>query len=133
MSTTPVKPGDTMNKASDMANDAADRAKQFGNEAADRAKQMGRDAMDRLDAGRSSLAEGIHSTADAVRSKIPEPVADKAREAADAVERAADYVKSRDIKSMASDLTSAVRQHPGPSIIAALAFGFLLGVALRRD
>lgn len=128
MSSTPTFPGsknaagDPMTKASDMANDAADRA-----------KQMGREAVDRLDASRGSVAEGIHSTADALRSNMPDPIADKAKTAADAIDRAANYVRDRDLKTMASDLTSAVRQNPGASIIAAAAFGFLIGVALRRD
>lgn len=125
MSTTPTHPGtntDPMTKASDMAHQAADRA-----------AEMGREAVDRLDANRESVAHGIHQTAEAIRSKAPAPVADKARVAADAMQRAADYIRSRDVRRMGSDLTSTVRENPGPSLIAAVAVGFLLGVVLRRD
>jgi ElaB/YqjD/DUF883 family membrane-anchored ribosome-binding protein len=125
MSSSPTFPGtnkDPMTKASDMANQAADTA-----------ANMGRQAMDRADQGRGTVAQGIERTADALRSGLPEGAAEYARPAADAMERAADYVRTHDLKSMGNDLTSTVRQHPGPSMIAAVAVGFLLGVVLRRD
>lgn len=126
MSSTPTFPGtnkDPMTKASDVANQAADKAADFG-----------RQAMDRADQSRGTVAEGIERTADALRnSGLPEGAAQYTRPAADAMERAADYVRTHDLKSMGSDLTTTVRQHPGPSLIAAVAVGFLLGVVMRRD
>lgn len=124
MSSTHTLPGtqkDPMAKASDMAHQAADKA-----------SELGREAMHRADRSRGTVAQGIERTADALRSNMPAEAADYARPAVDAMERAADYIRTHDLKSMGGDLTSAVRQHPGSSLVAAAAFGFLLGVVLRR-
>ena len=136
MSSTPTFPGtntDPMTKASDMAHQAADKASEMGRHAADKASEMGRHAMDRADQSRGSVAEGLERTAQALRSKMPEGASEYAQPAVEAMERAADYIRTHDLKEMGNDLTSTVRQHPGPSLIAAVAVGFLVGVMLRRD
>ena len=125
MSSTPTFPGTN--------NDPMTRASEAANQASDKASEMGRQAMDRVDQSRGTVAQGIERTADALRSKMPEGAAEYARPAADAMERAADYIRTHDLRTMGGDLTTAVRQHPGPSMIAAVAVGFLLGVAMRRE
>ncbi len=124
---------DAMNAASDAVKQAADRASEAAKQAGDKASQVGQEAVDKIDASREPVAQGFQKTADAIRSYAPDAVADKARSTADAIEGAAGYIRTRDIRSMASDLTDAVRGNPGPSLLAALAVGFLLGIALRSN
>ena len=131
MSSTQILPESVpaaLDKAKDALNTAADAATQ----AANKASELGRDAVDKLDASRRSVAQGIHATADAIRSFAPDAVSKQARTTANAMDSAAHYIRSRDLRSMTSDLTDAVRRNPGPSLIAAVAIGFLLGAGLRR-
>ena len=52
--------------------------------------------------------------------------------ASDRLGEAADYVRSRDVKSMASDLQAWVRKNPGPSLLVAAVIGFAAGRAISR-
>jgi ElaB/YqjD/DUF883 family membrane-anchored ribosome-binding protein len=122
MSSTPTYPERSSTPA---ASDAAKKA-------ADRASNLAKRAVDQIDASRGTVAQGIERTADAMRSYAPHAVSERARVAADSVENAADYIRTHDVRSMGSDLTATVRRNPGPSIIAAAACGFLLGVFMRR-
>jgi hypothetical protein len=131
MPTTPSFP-DATSAATDAAKDAMNTAANAATQAADKASEVGRDAIDKLDASRGSVAQGLHATAGAIRSYAPDAVAQQARSTADAMETAADYIRARDLRSMTTDLTELVRRSPGPSLIAAIAIGFLLGAAIRR-
>ncbi len=128
MSSNPTFPESTTGTAKDAMNAASDAAKQ----AADKAANLGRDTVNKLDASREPVAQGFQRTADVIRSHAPDAVADQAHSAADAMEDAAGYIRTRDLRGMGSDLTDAVRKNPGPSLIAAVAVGFLLGLTMRR-
>lgn len=130
---TPTFPNPTNSASADAAKDAMNAAAEKASQVADRATELGRDAVDKLDSSRGTVAEGINRTADAIRSYAPESVSKHAQSTAEAMETAADYIRTRDIRSMTSDITQAVRKNPGPSLIAAVAVGFLLGMAMRRD
>jgi hypothetical protein len=54
------------------------------------------------------------------------------RPAADKVHAAAVYFRQHNAKDMLTDLEIFLRRHPGESILAAAAAGFLVGYALRR-
>ena len=56
-----------------------------------------------------------------------------AHDAADKVEATAQYVRQHDVQDMMADLENLVRRHPGQSLIAAAAVGFLLGRAFKID
>jgi len=60
-------------------------------------------------------------------------VASVAHSAADKLESAAQYVSDRHPKEMLADLRAVFRAHPGKSLLAVMAVGFLAGRALRRD
>jgi ElaB/YqjD/DUF883 family membrane-anchored ribosome-binding protein len=45
----------------------------------------------------------------------------------------ADYIRSRDFKSMADDVQAWVRKNPGPSLLVAAVIGFAAGRAVTRD
>ena len=52
--------------------------------------------------------------------------------ASDRLGEAADYLQSRDVKSMASDVQAWVRKNPGPSLLVAAVIGFAAGRAISR-
>jgi ElaB/YqjD/DUF883 family membrane-anchored ribosome-binding protein len=76
-----------------------------------------------------AAAESLHSRAD--RMPGGEKVANAAHTAADAVERAADYVRDQDVRAMLSDVREAVKRHPGAMLLTAAAVGFLIARGLR--
>ncbi len=101
-------------------------------DAADKLSSTARSAIDKLDASRESVAHGIEKTAGVVRALAPESAVRQARNTADAMENAAGYIRSRDVRTIGADLTQTVRRNPTPSLIAAVAVGFLLGMTIRR-
>ena len=72
-----------------------------------------------------------------------DPIADVARTAADTVgearqavasrlNTATDYVRSFDGKRMLADAERTIKDHPGPALLIAAAFGFVIGRSLTR-
>jgi ElaB/YqjD/DUF883 family membrane-anchored ribosome-binding protein len=112
-------------RARDLANDAGkqllERANESGarglgsvgkklDEAADYVKQRGPDTANRLHVDESHVdrvAEGIHG--------------------------AADYLQSRDPKTMLSDLDRAIQKHPYRALMIGAAVGYTLGRIFGRD
>jgi ElaB/YqjD/DUF883 family membrane-anchored ribosome-binding protein len=99
---------------------------------------LARAAVDRIDANRSTTADRLETAASALRDKsgsLPggEKVTEAARVTADRLHATADYVRARDINTMRRDMVTLVKNHPGPSLMVAAAFGFLLGRATTRD
>lgn len=67
----------------------------------------------------SSMTDDLSNRASEAKQKV----SDMARNAADAI----------DVRRMMSDVESVVSKNPGPSLLIAAAFGFLVGRALTRD
>lgn len=140
MSTTPTHPDFSNSSApntgepntSEKIQSAAVQARKAAEDAAGRAAELGKSAVNKLDSQRDSVAAGLEKTAQAMR-RGPETVAGKARTAAEKLEGAAGYVRGHDLRSMGADVTAVVRKNPAMVIISALACGFLLGKAMRRD
>jgi ElaB/YqjD/DUF883 family membrane-anchored ribosome-binding protein len=118
-------------RSSSMADDLSNRA----SEAKQKVSDMGRNAADKLDEGRSRAAETLDSAAETLKDKarnLPggERVSEFAHVAADRLGKAADYVRTNDVRRMMSDVESVVSKNPGPSLLIAAAFGFLIGRAM---
>ena len=99
---------------------------------------FGRRATESLDDTRGVVADGLGSAAAGVRGsadRLPggEQVLGFAKQTADRLENAADYVRDRPVLSMVDDLQDWVKQNPGPSLLAAAVLGFAIGRTLRRD
>jgi hypothetical protein len=62
-----------------------------------------------------------------------ERVRDLANATADRLNTTADYMRTHDLNRMASDVEAVVKNNPGPALLVAAAFGFLLGRAMSRD
>ena len=96
------------------------------------------DAAAAIDERRSTAADGLDTAASALHDRaddLPggERVRDFARATADRLSTGADYVRSHDASDMMADVETFVTSHPGPALVMAAAFGFLLGRALSQD
>jgi len=61
-----------------------------------------------------------------------EKVARAAHSTAEAMKKAADYVRDEDLEAMLEDAQQLVKRHPGATLLAAVAAGFLLARVLSR-
>jgi len=131
MATKSNYPGESFSGGSSMPDDISNRA----SEAKQKVSDMGRNAADKLDEGRSRAAETLDSAAETLKDKarnLPggERMSEFAHTAADRLGKAADYVRTNDVRRMMSDVESVVSKNPGPSLLVAAAFGFLIGRAM---
>ena len=99
---------------------------------------VGQRAAAAIDSKRESVARGLDSAAESIHDKagrLPggESVAGAAHTAADAVERAADYVRDQDVTAMLADIRRTVTRHPGAALLTAAAVGFLIARSIARD
>lgn len=100
--------------------------------------EAARTASQTVDDSRKTAADRLGNAASAVRDRAGElPGGPKVQQFADAaaerLSTTADYVRSHDAKRMLSDVERAVKNNPGPALVIAAAFGFVLGRALSRD
>ena len=113
-----------------------DKMSEAASQAKEKAAEFGRKAADTIDQGRVSTASGLESAASSLRSGAQsggQAITDFANTAADKLQNTASYVREHGMNEMMGDMQQMVKRNPGPSLIAAAAFGFLLGAALRRD
>lgn len=123
---------------SDRSSSITDEMSNRASEAKQKASDMARNAADAFDEGRSKAADKLDSAADTLKDKarnLPggERVSEFAHAAADRIGKAADYVRENDVRRMVSDVESVVSKNPGPALLIAAAFGFLVGRAITRD
>ncbi len=107
-------------------------------QATSRVADISHKAAAAIDDKRDAVARGIDSAASTLREKagdLPggEKVARAAYTAADAMETAAGYVRDQDLKAILSDLRQTVKQHPGATLLAAAAVGFLIARSFSRN
>ncbi len=88
--------------------------------------------------------EGAFESAAHEAGRLGQTAADRARSAADAAKNAtkrvqrglshgADWVKQHDASEMWDEMQGLARRHPGKSMLAVAAVGFLVGRSLRRS
>ena len=124
----------TADKAAALGQDIADRAR----EAKDSMSDMASAASRKVDEGRATAADRLDTAASAVRDRAGDlPGGERVREfahaAADRLSSTADYMRSHDATRMMADVETVVKNNPGPALLVAAAFGFLLGRAVTRD
>lgn len=61
-----------------------------------------------------------------------EKIVEAAHSAAAAMENATDYIRDQDWSGMLSDARELLKRHPGATLLAAVAAGFLLARSLSR-
>ncbi len=106
-------------------------------QATSRVAEAGHKVAAAIDDKRDAVARGIDSAASTLREKagsLPggEKVAGAAYNAADAMETAAGYVRDQDVNAILSDLRQTVKKHPGATLRAAAAAGFLIARSFSR-
>ena len=116
----------------------AERAGTRAGDVRESMSDMARTASQTVEDGRKTTAERLASAASAVRDRADQlpggpKVQQFAHAAAERMNTTADYVRSHDAKRMLSDVTSAVKKNPGPSLVIAAAVGFVLGRAFTRE
>jgi ElaB/YqjD/DUF883 family membrane-anchored ribosome-binding protein len=109
--------------------DAASQAKQ-------KASEYGQQAIEKIDSGRQSAAGSLANAANSLRratQSTNSTISNVAQKTANTLENTATYMREHDVRGMMTDAEGAIKRNPGPALICAAAFGFLLGTAMRRD
>lgn len=123
------------------ARSAAEEAKQAGREAWEEARHAARDAVDKTKTRTQELAEGqktraaekiegygsaVHRAAEKLREERDENLAHYADVVASEFDRAAGYLRQRDLRALMHDIEDGIRRRPeialGALFIAGLAF-----------
>lgn len=78
--------------------------------------------------GRESLGGRFGDAAATAASTLHEAGA----AASDTVKQAADYLRETEMESMMADVEAMVKRHPGPALILAGVFGYMVGRTLSR-
>jgi hypothetical protein len=103
----------------------------------DKASDFGRSAGARMEEGRRSAAGALDRAADALHRRaenLPgQRSADLAHTTADKLHNTAHYLRDHDLRDMMGDFENVVRRRPGQALLGALAVGFLVGRALRKE
>ena len=123
----------------------AETAEAFGQHLADRARDAtesmadaARSASDQFAQSGARAADALDDAAATVRTKADElPGGERVREfahgAADRLHTTADYVRDVDFNRVIANVETAARNNPGAALLAAAAFGFVVGALLTRD
>jgi ElaB/YqjD/DUF883 family membrane-anchored ribosome-binding protein len=111
-------------KLSDMATQVKDRVSDFGTAAANK-----------FDANREAAAAGMKDAASSMHENAGsvsggDRLTNMAHSAASALDTTADWVRDNNSTKIMADVTNLVKRNPGPSMLAAIAVGFLIGRAL---
>ena len=123
---------------SDMTETAGQRVTQAAQDARASASDMARAAGARIEDGRIGAANQLEGAASTVRQHADElpggpRVQQFAHRAADRLTDTADYLRTADSRRLKGDVETLVRDNPGPALLVAGVFGFLLGRALTRS
>jgi len=132
----PVSPGTRETESA--ATSVKEKASEAAGRAKDKAAELGRSAAAKIDEKREPAAGALDGAAATLHDKaesLPggEKVSSMAHTAADKLESTADYVREHDVRDMMGDVEQFVKSHPGQSLIAAAAVGFLVGRAFRSE
>ena len=131
----PTKAGTS---TSDMADTLSDKVTEVASTAKQKVSDVGRQATDKIDEKRGPTADALQSAATTLHEKaedLPggETVKSVAHSAAQKLESTAGYIREHDVRAMLSDVEDIVKRNPGPSLLIAVAIGFLIGRAFRED
>lgn len=91
-----------------------------------------------LDKVKTTVSEKLHSAAEALRDKTQtfagknQGVANYGNQAAEWLNRSANYIEGINPQQLKSDIGNQVRHNPGRSLLVAAGVGLVLGTLLRR-
>lgn len=138
MGTKPATVTSMSDTLSDTAQDIRDKVSDAASTAKQKVSAASRQATDKIDEKRAPAADALENAASSLHEKaedLPggETVRSVAHSAADKLESTASYIREHDVRSMLSDVEDVVKRNPGPSLLIAVAVGFLIGRAFRED
>ena len=87
---------------------------------------------------KGAVADKLHTAANTIHERAGQrgeqnrAIADYGHQAADWLDRSADYVREIDPQRIKADVENQVRRNPGRSLLIAGAAGLILGALLRR-
>ena len=85
---------------------------------------------------KSAVADKLHTAASTIHEKAGpgenNALSDYGRQAADWLDRSADYVRDFDPQQVKTEIENQVRRNPGRSLLIAGAAGLILGALFRR-
>lgn len=113
-----------------------ERVSDLTNQAREKAGELGRKSAEAIDRNLDAAAGKLSSTAESIRTQAgvgEEKVRQMATTAADKLDATARYFRDHHTRDMVSGVGTLVRENPGASLCAALAIGFLIGTAMKRD
>jgi len=112
-----------------------ERVSEMASQAKSTASEWGRTAASTVDRNMKTAAGALEQTATALRDRVPESgmVNEYGTAAAEKIQSTARYLREHDTGDLVSGMESMVRRNPGVSLCAALAVGFLIGSAMKRD
>jgi len=96
----------------------------------DKVADFGRRASDRIDDSRVAAADALGKTASTLHTS-GDRVSDAAHTTAERLQATANYVRSKDLKSMGHDIEDVVKRYPGLALAAAALVGFLVARGMR--
>jgi len=106
---------------------------QGGGGVMEKAKDYGKTAVQKVDQNRDKAAGLLTTGAQKVRQWGGNTqYGQQIETAAQGLEKAANYVRERDLNAMGGDVGNWVRQSPTQAVVVALGAGFLLGYAMKR-
>jgi len=120
---------------SDLTETAGQRVTQVTQDARSAASDMARAASAKVEDGRVGAANQLAGAASAVRQHADElpggpRVQQFAHRAADRLTDTADYLRNADSRRVRGDVEALVRNNPGPALLVAAVFGFLVARSL---
>lgn len=129
---TPTKESDWIEQPKDALQKVKNAVSATTEKAQQKMGEVGRAVQETIDENRGTAAQKMQTVASKLHENA-DSVAGFAHTAAEKMEASADYVRDHNVKDMAADCEAFVRRHPGQSLIAAVAVGFLLGRAMKSD
>ena len=129
---------DMADAVSDTAQNVKEKVAGAASTAKQRVSETARHTTDKIDEQRAPAAEALQSAASTIHEKAEDlpggqTVRNVAHSAAEKLEATAGYIREHDIRTMMSDVEEVVKRNPGPSLLIAVAIGFLIGRAFRED
>lgn len=127
--------GGSMNTGTGTDQGMKSKVTDMASQAKTTAAEWGRNAATAVDRNLQSAAGALENTAHTLRDRAPASgrVNEIATATADKIESTARYLRDHDTRDMVAGVETLVRRNPGASLASALAVGFLIGTAMRRD
>ncbi|HXJ38305.1 MAG TPA: hypothetical protein VNH18_03445, partial [Bryobacteraceae bacterium] len=119
----------TLEDANSAARAVGDKVSDMASQVRAKVSDIGHAAADKIDQNRIRAASNLENAAASIQDKA-DTVTGLANSAANRLNYTADYLRVHDANDMVGHVRRIVRHNPGPALLAAAVFGFLVGRAV---